>query len=324
MSAADRLTRLLALVPWLVAHPGVTLRECAEHFGVTQTQLEDDLSLLVVSGDEVLGAGRLVDIQFWSDEDEGEQTPSDTVITVVDAQSLDRPMRLSTPEAMSLIVALRMMEQLPGVDDRAAIASAATKLERLAAPSGGGRPGAEVAADVAVDLHVAPEVRAAVDDALSEGRELAIRYADGTSGAITQRRVVPYGVVAVDGIAYVDAYCRSAGGRRTFRVDRILDAQVVEAGDTPPQATGSAGSPSVEALVDLDASSRWVVEAHRGVIVSELPGGGARARLALHDPQWAVRLVLSLGGGARVVEPVSLAESVADAARAALAAYSGR
>jgi predicted DNA-binding transcriptional regulator YafY len=35
----------------------------------------------------------------------------------------------------------------------------------------------------------------------------------------------------------------------------------------------------------------------------------------------AVRLVLRLGGAARIVEPVALAGQVADGARAALAAY---
>jgi predicted DNA-binding transcriptional regulator YafY len=67
VSAADRLSRLLALVPWLIAHDGVTIAECADHFGVTPEQLEVDLWLLVVCGLPGYGPDQLVDIDFWDD-----------------------------------------------------------------------------------------------------------------------------------------------------------------------------------------------------------------------------------------------------------------
>ena len=34
-SASDQLTRLLALPAWVAENPGVTVKEAAEHFGVT-------------------------------------------------------------------------------------------------------------------------------------------------------------------------------------------------------------------------------------------------------------------------------------------------
>ena len=43
---AQRLPRLLALVPWLRTHPGIALTEAAESFGVTPRQLRADLELL--------------------------------------------------------------------------------------------------------------------------------------------------------------------------------------------------------------------------------------------------------------------------------------
>jgi len=42
-TAATRLSRLLALVPWLSAHRGVTIDEAAGHFAVSPDQLERDL-----------------------------------------------------------------------------------------------------------------------------------------------------------------------------------------------------------------------------------------------------------------------------------------
>ena len=85
-TAASRLSRLLALVPWLSTHQGVTIDEAAAHFGVTPEQLEKDLWLLVCSGRPGHQHDDLVDIQFWDE---------DRRITVVDPQTLDRPLRLS-------------------------------------------------------------------------------------------------------------------------------------------------------------------------------------------------------------------------------------
>ena len=324
MSAADRLARLLALVPWLLAHPGVTMRECARHFGVTEKQLEDDLYLLVVSGDGVLGADELVDIQFWADEaDDDSDARFDATIKVVRAQALDRPMRLNASEAMSLLVALRMLAQLPGIADTEAIASVVAKLEGATSPS----TSAPAPGEIAVDVAVAPSVRAVVDEALASGAELRLRYASATSGEITERQVVPYAVVAVDGIAYLDAFCRFAGARRTFRLDRVLEAEATAADDAPDVPVDPAGpqapmfTPQRTAVLDLGPMARWVAEAHRAQVLAEHADGGARVRLPLHDLQWAVRLVLSLAGGAHVVEPPELAEAVAAAARTALSAY---
>ena len=112
-TAASRLSRLLALVPWLTANPGVTVDEAAAHFDVSADQLEKDLFLLICTGRPGHFHDDLVDIQFWDE---------DRRITVLDPQSLDRPLRLSPDEAASLLVALRVLAQLPGVSDRDAVA----------------------------------------------------------------------------------------------------------------------------------------------------------------------------------------------------------
>ena len=51
--------------------------------------------------------------------------------------------------------------------------------------------------------------------------------------------------------------------------------------------------------------------------------GRARVLLRYADPAWLVRLVLGLGGGARILEPVELADEVARRAAQALARADG-
>ena len=111
MSSAARLSRLLALVPWLMVNDGITITEAATHFGVSPAQLEKDLWLLIVCGLPGHGPDQLVDIQFW---DDGR-------IHVLDAQTMSAPLRLSGDEAVALLVALRLLAQIPGDHDRAAL-----------------------------------------------------------------------------------------------------------------------------------------------------------------------------------------------------------
>lgn len=312
-TAADRLSRLLALVPWLIARDGVTMAECAEHFGVSEEQLDLDLWLLVVCGVPGYGPDQLVDIQFW---DDGR-------IHVIDPQTLKHPLRLSQEEALTLIVALRMLAQVPGVEDRNAIVSAAVKLENAASVVDSAR---EMAVHVAID----PAITAVVDTALDEGRELAIRYAAATRDEVTDRTIQPRRLFTTDGVIYLEAYCLSAEALRTFRLDRVLSATLgeqfeVETVSVPTPAPTAPRTPHETAVLAVEPSARWIIDVHQATeAAAALPDGRSVVRLPLHSFDWGVRLVLSLQGAATVLEPEDLVEAVAGAADAALAAYPER
>lgn len=318
MSAQARLTRILALVPWLVTHEGVTIGACADHFGVSEEVLQQDLWQLVVCGVPGYGPDQLVDIQFWDDDD---AIRGDGVIRVLDPQTLDRPMRLTHQEALSLLVALRTLAQLPGIEDRGAIVSAAAKLEAASA-------GADVEREVHVDVPVAEDIRAAVDEALSGQRELDITYASATRDEVTHRVIQPARLHAVDGIAYLEAFCRSAGAVRTFRLDRMISARVGEpfaaipGGPAGTAEEGADREPGRSATLVVRPAARWIIDVHRGTVVADDPAtGAATVRVPLHSVDWGARLVLSLRGAATAIDPPDLVTAVAEAAAAALASY---
>ncbi len=309
-TAADRLSRLLALVPWLLARDGVTMAETAEHFGVSEEQLDLDLWLLVVCGVPGYGPDQLVDIQFW---DDGR-------IHVIDPQTLKHPLRLSQEEALTLLVALRMLAQVPGVDDRNAIVSAAVKLENAASAVDSGR---EMAVHVAID----PAVTSVVDTALADRRELTIRYASATKDEVTDRTIRPRRVFTTDGVIYLEAYCLSAEALRTFRLDRVMTATLgdpmpAEAVTTATSTSATPRTPHETAVLAVDPGARWIIDVHQATEAAAARSDGRSViRLPLHSFDWGVRLVLSLRGAATVLEPADLVEAVAGAADAALAAY---
>ncbi len=310
-AAPERLSRLLSLVPWLQQHSGVSIADAADHFGVTSTELERDLWLVICCGLPGHGPDQLIDIQFWDDG----------CIHVIDPQTLERPLTLTGDEVAALLIGLRMLAQVPGDHDRGALASVTAKLEQA---------GYALPTDQARVIDDVPEaIRAAVNAAVSEDRALRIEYLGATRDQLTERTIDVRRVLTRDGHAYVDAWCRSAGAERTFRLDRVLSAEVLaEPRDLPARdAAPEPGNPIVQSdsatsvIVDFTPSGRWLLDVLRGDLLEDHEDGGGRLRADVADPGWLIRLVLGQGGDLVVREPAALREAVRAAAEAALARY---
>ncbi len=297
-SAGDRITRLLALVPWLRAHDGVTITEAAEHFGVSAAQLEKDLWLLVVCGLPGYGPDQLIDIDFW---DDGR-------IHVLDPQTLDVPMRLAFEEAASLIVALRLLAQLPGAPD-----AVHTALDALIDASDIEDTGVYVAQEPQ------PLMTAEIERAIDGQLLLQMQYASGSTGAITERTVEPKRIVSTDGRHLLIGFCRTAEAERSFRIDRIVRIEATQ--PCIPTPYESSDSAPIIATCLLDPQARWVADVHADGDVESLADGRWQVRLPVFDPAWLVALLLRLRGAAEVIDPPELREIVAAAANEALASY---
>jgi proteasome accessory factor C len=307
----ERLPRLLSLVPYLLARPGVLVAEVAADFGVTERQLRRDLELLWMCGLPGYGPGDLVDLSFAGD-----------TVSVIEDAGMRRPLRLTTAEATALLVALRTLGEQPGVVDTGAVRRATAKIERAVGDAG--------LAGVAVDLSRAEEaVSAAVRRALEDGRALRIVYYTAGRDAVSQRVVDPMRLLIVEGRGYLEAWCRRAGGVRLFRLDRVEDVAVLdEPAEPPPDAEPADVSDGAfrarpehpAAVLLLEPDALWVSEYYPVEQAQDVEGGRLRVVLRYADPAWLVRMVLGLGGGARVLDPPELAEAVARRARAALAA----
>jgi proteasome accessory factor C len=313
---ADRMTRLLALVPYLQARPdGVRLADAAADFGVTEVQLRRDLDLLWVCGLPGHGPGDLIDLAFEGDR-----------VRVTFTAGQGRPLRLTTDEAVALTVALRTLLELPGLAEGEAVSRALAKVSAVAGHV------AEVAAPVAVSVDAREQALAVVRDGLQRGRALHLHYYVPSRDERTERTVDPMRLLLIDGHWYLEAWCRRAEGVRLFRLDRVDDVQVLaEAAAPPPQAAerdvdSGLYQPSEEAplvRLRLARTARWVADYYPVEEVRPVqdPSGGLAVAVRTSDLSWARRLVASLGGNAVVDEPAELGEQVAAEARAALARY---
>jgi proteasome accessory factor C len=309
--SADRLGRLLNLVPYLLARPGILVAEAAADLGVTERQLREDLELLWVCGLPGYGPGDLIDMAFDGDR-----------VTITYDAGIDRPLRLTPDEALALVVALRMLAETPGMGQRDSIERALAKIESTAGELGD--------APIAVRLPGNDDRLATIRGAVQRQRALRITYYTATRDEITDRVVDPMRVLVVAGRGYLEAWCRRAEAVRLFRVDRIDGlVELDEPAAPPPQAQPSDVRDSVFTptpdlpLVRLRVGrgGRWITEYYPCEEILAESAEHWLVSLRAADLGWARRLVLGLGPEVSVVGPPELAEAVRDEARVALAAY---
>jgi proteasome accessory factor C len=308
--SVDRLGRLLNLVPYLLARPGILVAEAAADLGVSERQLREDLELLWVCGLPGYGPGDLIDMALDGDR-----------VTISHDAGIDRPLRLTPDEALALVVALRMLAETPGAGNRDAIERALAKIESAA----GDLAGAPVAVRLPANAERLDRLRAAVDS----GHALHLTYYTATRDETTERVVDPMRMLMVGGKAYLEAWCRRAEATRMFRVDRIDDfTELGEPARPPVEAVPhdvSAGvfTPGAELpLVTLRVGrrSRWITEYYP---VEEVRRTGDEwvVTMRVTDLGWARRLLLGMGPDVTVLGPPELIERIRAQATAALDQY---
>ncbi|SUE14128.1 proteasome accessory factor C [Rhodococcus gordoniae] len=311
-----RLGRLLNLVPYFLAHPGISAAEAARDLGVTPKQVMDDLNQLWVCGLPGYGPGDLIDLSFSEDS-----------IVVTFTAGIDRPLRLTSTEATALLVALRSLQEMPGVVDPSAAQAAIAKIE---AAAGTAATPADIVADpepgTAGDSDAAGQVRAAVRD----GRAVHVTYYSASRDTVSERDVDPIRIVIIDEHAYLQAWCRSAEGVRLFRVDRIDAATVLDEPARPPHRAITddehlelfEGDPSLPAArLRIAPAYTWLLDYYPLTEVQVRSDGSCEASMRYASPAWMARLLVGFGAGVRVLDPPPLRAAVRARAESALAAY---
>ncbi len=317
VTSTERLQRLLALVPYVVSRQSVGLAETAAAFGVSERELVDDLNLLWCVELRAPDPYCPIDLSYEGGE-----------IVVSQAESIGRPLRLAVDEASALLVALRMLGEVPGLEDRSALSRLIAKLEAAAGEAASASAQVAVQVDAPADGAEGPTAR--IRAALDARRRIHLRYYVPGRDEATERDVDPMRLLVVEGRTYLEGWCRRAEAVRLFRLDRVLEASVLDAPASPPPSAEPVDvdrglfrpSPD-DVLVELELSAdgRWVAEYYPCQEVTDLRDGRLRVVLRTPDTGWVRRLALRLGEDGRVVAPPSLVAEVRDAAAAALANY---
>lgn len=311
--ASERLKRLLAVIPWIAAHQGATLDEIADRFGISVKELERDLELVPYCGLPPYTPDRLIDLSIIGGE-----------VSVRFAEYFNRPLRLTSAEAISVLTAGRALLAVPGSDPDGPLARAVGKLALSMGSEGG------ITVDVGRAAFLEP-----LREAAAHHERMEVDYYSFGRDAMTTRRIDVTSVFFVFGRWYVEGYCHLAEALRTFRLDRMRDVRPMGEYFDPGLSRGLENGLGESAFdepfqtrpehsrvtIVIPEDDRWVIDTYPVEVTEPMPDGRWKVTLAVSEQAWLERLLLRLGPQAELIEPASLAEMRSHAAERILARY---
>jgi proteasome accessory factor C len=308
-SMADRLQRLLAVVPYVIRHPGAEMTELARLFDVSEADLAADLNLLFLTGLPPYTPGDLVDVEVERGR-----------VWIRMADHFSHPVRLSRPEALALYLKGTELLGAPGHPEAEALRTALDKLEAGL--------GSETLGDLRAEAQeaMAPGPLEIVRKAVEARERLEIDYYSGSRDQVSTRRIDPEHVFGALGNWYVVAWDQGAEDERMFRIDRIRDARPT---GEAFEARGLAGQgrelysrtpEDITVRLRLGPGARWVAEYYE-VEGTRRRDGELEVSLPTKDLAWVAKLVLRLGGEVAVLEPRELADLARRTAEETLRLY---
>jgi predicted DNA-binding transcriptional regulator YafY len=235
------------------------------------------------------------------------------------------PMMFTNEEAVALSLGLVAARGLGLAGAAPAVASAQAKLARVM-PAALERQADAIAGSVRIDLRH-PVAAAASGAALAtlgagarDGRRVHLHYASA-DGTPSEREVDAYGLVFRAGAWYAVGHCHLRRALRSFRVDRIREARLLDARFTRPAGfdvlqhleQAIAAIPrghAIEVLLhaDLETASRAFPLAF-GLL--EPAASGVLLRSSADDLVWFARQLATLPFAFEILAPVSLREELA-------------
>ncbi|MEZ5244294.1 MAG: WYL domain-containing protein [Acidimicrobiales bacterium] len=305
LTARDRMTRLLAVIPWVVEQDGAPLDEIAARFDYPRKQLVDDLTEVVLFvGVHPFTPDSLIEVDITDDR-----------VQIRYADWFSQPLRLTPEEGARLLTAGRTVLSLSDDEQTTPLLRALAKLGMALGES----------ADSAVDVRLgdAPEaILHTLRRAVGDGTQVELDYYTYGRDELTTRRVDPARVFSDHGNWYLHGYCHRAEDERVFRVDRIRDAR--STGDPithPLEGGGVSFSPDGDdprIRIRLQPGANWVVEQYPTEEISATDDGRVEAVMAVTAVPWLERLLLRLGPDVEVVsvdEPLDTRLASAAASR---------
>lgn len=283
---ATRLSRILALIPYVLSKDGVPIDEILERFGYSEAELTRDLNTVFFCGLPGYTPGDLMEAYIDGDE------------VIIDAADyFSRAPRLTSMEALGLIAS--GMAILASGQGSPQLRRAVDKLTKAVLP--------EAASAIVVDVSGESETLALLKVAAGEQRVARITYRSLSREEETVRAIEPWAVVNTLGNWYVQGFCRLVGAERVFRVDRIREIEVgeekFERPDRPaePLVGYSPSDDDVTARIVLSPRAAWVLDYYPVDVLKERKNG-TEIRFSSSDAEIPARLLLRLGGDAKLME----------------------
>jgi len=312
LTAAERLDRTLAIVPWVANQPNgtATLDEISERFNIGADDLRDCLVITSMVGVHPYTPDVLINAIIDAD-----------TVTIELPDYFRRPLRLTAEQTFALLTSAKALLSVPGADDRSALARGLAKvLHSLGEAS---ETAVEIGIDTASDA-ITEQLRVSIDSKSS----VKITYYSYGRDNTGSRVVNPWSIHSEGGLWYLQGWCHSSSAERIFRIDRIREVtQTDQTFDSPDPIPEFRLFDSAEVqgriTLRLKPAAKWVLEYYPHESVVPEPDGSFTVELAIGSVAWLERLLLRLGPDAVVLDASDgLGAIAAASARRLLATYS--
>ncbi len=302
-NAALRAIRLLDLVPYIVAHPGISITELAKEFSISRNEVLKDLNLLFLCGLPGYTPLELIDISF--DEES---------VVIRDPQNLAAPRNLNESEALIARIALAALEESTPKTSAAYLQIIALR-EKIAEAFSSSIP----ASAITFTLDKERAMLEAIEGAIKQELDLEMTYNNVTKDSSSKRSITPISIIAEDKRTIVSAYCHSAKALRTFNLAQISEVSTkTRIVRTDLERLEDSRGSSAEVIIKSEDSSFLSENASSLKELSKFC-----YQIDIFQPEWIVRSVLAGADSLELAKPLELRAEIAERANRALLAYKG-
>lgn len=298
-SAIQRAARALDLVPYVAENPGISIKELATKFHVTENQIIKDLELIFLCGLPGYTPYELIDLTF-----------EDGVVTIIEPQLLDKPRQFSETEAVIINLGLSLLKNsTSNHHQHAVIEDLITKLSKKFK---------------AINQTVVSETRKPmlydeVISAINTESVIEFKYDSLSNDTTSDREILPDKIIVKNGNYYLVGLDVKLESERTFRMDLMSNLKVL-----PNQARDLRFKNQSNSEIDfqLVTSDRLFTEKYRELFTQiDQVDGNFHISGRISNREWMVRWILSNTASVELLHPHELRDLVYKRAKATLDLY---
>ena len=294
----EKAARLLDLVPFISTHQGIALTELAEEFNLSESELLSDLNTLWMCGLPGYTPLELIDLEFESG-----------YVSIRNAEVLQRVRLLTKQELVIILLGLDILRS-----------SLDPKREDLqAAISGLTRRIKEIVGNVATASPIVDSThRAIITQAIASRMDLKVKYHSTIRDAVAERVITPLELSLDLGFEVLNAYCQSAEGFRTFRLENMRSVELAGSSVSFPEPSDIS---DYQWQLLIKSRFRTSSERFRSTYKPRESSAGEQVTVNSFSQDWLLRNALSTLASVEVQLPVSARSLIAEKCQQTLELY---
>jgi len=298
----ERAARLLDLVPFISTHQGIALTDLAQEFSLTESELLSDLNTLWMCGLPGYTPLELIDLDFESG-----------YVSIRNAEVLQRVRLLTKQELVIILLGLDILGNSLDAERKDLLEAISQLISKIK----------NIVGNVATAMPIVDSShRAAIGQAIKSRKDLLINYHSTIRDTVTERTITPLEISLDHGFEVLHAYCQSAAGFRTFRLDNMKSVTI---------STLSVSLPKMADLSEFESGFEWDLlissrfrtssERFRAMYQARESAQTERITVSSFSQDWLLRNAVSTLASVEVLTPVSARTLIAEKCRQSLELY---